>query len=81
MQPQMRGGYRSGVGLAVILGGGLLLGQTVQASPPDSVVTLTVRSVRRANGEGICRVEVCDQGPGIPSEHHDDVFTPFFTTN
>lgn len=39
--------------------------------------TLTVRSMR--DGEFV-RVEICDNGPGIPEDIVDRIFTPFFTT-
>ncbi len=43
----------------------------------QSVGTLTVRTRR----QGDCaRVEVCDDGPGVPEEHKARVFDPFFTT-
>jgi len=57
-----------------------LLLNAIEASPPDSVVTVSVRSVGHAGKGTVCRVEVCDRGRGIPQERHDDVFTPFFTT-
>jgi len=39
--------------------------------------TLTVRSMRE--GEFV-RVEICDDGPGIPDDIVERIFTPFFTT-
>ena len=39
--------------------------------------TLTLRTLRE--GEFV-RVEICDDGPGIPDEIIDRIFTPFFTT-
>jgi signal transduction histidine kinase len=40
--------------------------------------TLTVRTKRL--GEEKVRVEICDDGPGIPEDDVDQIFTPFFTT-
>lgn len=40
--------------------------------------TLTVRT-RRENDEMV-RIEICDDGPGIPEDIVDRIFTPFFTT-
>ncbi len=44
----------------------------------DGSGTLTVRTAR--DGETMIRVEICDDGPGIPDDLIDRVFTPFFTT-
>ena len=40
--------------------------------------TLTVRTSRE--NDGMVRVEICDDGPGIPEEIIERIFTPFFTT-
>jgi signal transduction histidine kinase len=40
--------------------------------------TLTVRTMR--DDDERVRVEICDDGPGIPSEIVERIFTPFFTT-
>jgi len=40
--------------------------------------TLTIRTARQ--GEDRIRVEICDDGPGIPEEIIDRIFTAFFTT-
>ena len=40
--------------------------------------TLTVRTMR--DGDDMVRVEICDDGPGIPEDVIERIFTPFFTT-
>ncbi|MDT5093833.1 MAG: hypothetical protein QOH60_3196 [Mycobacterium sp.] len=40
--------------------------------------TLTLRTM--AAGDGMIRVEIGDDGPGISQENIDRIFTPFFTT-
>jgi signal transduction histidine kinase len=44
----------------------------------DGHGTLTVRSSRE--NDDMIRIEICDDGPGIPQENIDRIFTPFFTT-
>lgn len=44
----------------------------------DGHGTLTVRTMRE--GDGMVRIEICDDGPGIPADIIDRIFTPFFTT-
>ena len=40
--------------------------------------TLTIRTC--AVGEDAIKVEICDDGPGIPEDIAERIFTPFFTT-
>ena len=42
------------------------------------VGTLTIRSSHV--GDDAIKVEICDDGPGIPAEIAERIFTPFFTT-
>jgi signal transduction histidine kinase len=44
----------------------------------DGRGTLTIRTKRE--GDDMIRVEIGDDGPGIPDEIIDRIFTPFFTT-
>ncbi|OBF24608.1 ATP-binding protein [Mycobacterium sp. ACS4331] len=40
--------------------------------------TLTVRTGRES--EDVVRIEICDDGPGIPEDVRERIFEPFFTT-
>ncbi|MGB3321637.1 MAG: ATP-binding protein [Mycolicibacterium fortuitum] len=44
----------------------------------DGHGTLTLRTSRET--DEMIRVEICDDGPGIPAEDINRIFTPFFTT-
>jgi signal transduction histidine kinase len=44
----------------------------------DGHGTLTLRTMRE--NEEMIRVEICDDGPGIPADIIENVFNPFFTT-
>lgn len=44
----------------------------------DGHGTLTLRTSRET--DEMIRVEICDDGPGIPTEDINRIFTPFFTT-
>lgn len=44
----------------------------------DGHGTLTIRTTRE--NEQMVRVEICDDGPGIPEDVIERIFTPFFTT-
>ncbi len=43
----------------------------------NSVVALSL--ARESNGQ--CRIEVRDNGPGIPRDRREDIFLPFYTTH
>ncbi|WP_349269734.1 histidine kinase [Mycolicibacterium parafortuitum] len=53
-----------------------LIDNAIQAM--NGVGTLTIRTMRE--NEDMIRVEICDDGPGIPEDIQDRIFTPFFTT-
>ncbi len=44
----------------------------------DGHGTLTLRTARES--DQMIRVEICDDGPGIPEDIIGRIFTPFFTT-
>lgn len=48
---------------------------TLDASPP----AITLKIARESNGS--CRIEVHDNGPGIPEDRREDIFLPFYTTH
>jgi signal transduction histidine kinase len=48
------------------------------AAMRDQGGTLTVRTCR--DGEKMLRVEICDNGPGVPEDVRERIFDPFFTT-
>ena len=52
-----------------------LLVNAVQAAP-GRPVTVTAREA----GEGMCRLEVRDEGPGVPPEERERIFRPFVTS-
>ena len=56
-----------------------LIENAAQAIPPGSAGRHTIRVATRAV-DGWVEVEVSDTGVGIPPEHRDRVFDPFFTT-
>ncbi|MGV0872786.1 ATP-binding protein [Mycolicibacterium sp. XJ879] len=53
-----------------------LIDNAIQAM--DGRGTLTIRTAR--HNDDMVRVEICDDGRGIPTDHIDRIFTPFFTT-
>jgi signal transduction histidine kinase len=55
-----------------------LLMNACDASPPDSIVH--VSAARDASRTDFVRIEVTDHGAGIPPQHLNAVFDPYFTT-
>jgi signal transduction histidine kinase len=54
-----------------------LIDNAVQAMAGQPGARLTLRSARDGD---MVRVEICDNGPGIPAENKQRIFEPFFTT-
>lgn len=52
-----------------------LLRNALEASPPEALVTIKTR--RAPSGVEIAFI---DRGPGVPPEHREQIFNPFFTT-
>jgi two-component system nitrogen regulation sensor histidine kinase GlnL len=51
----------------------------IQATEPGGGVSISSRTVRNGNAD-LVQLEVRDTGAGIPPEHLDEIFNPFFTT-
>lgn len=54
-----------------------VVANAIQASPPDSVVSVESRAVEDG---AVWELRVVDRGMGIPEELRSDVFRPYFTT-
>lgn len=57
-----------------------ILLNAIEATDEGGRVSVEVRTFSRKNGERFLQVEIRDTGRGIPEEHLDNVFIPFFTT-
>jgi two-component system NtrC family sensor kinase len=52
----------------------------IQATPEDGQIMVKTRSFMKPGGEPYVQVEFTDTGCGIPEEHLEEIFNPFFTT-
>ena len=52
----------------------------IQATPENGKITVKTRSFIKPGGEPYIQVECTDTGCGIPPEHIEEIFNPFFTT-
>ncbi len=52
----------------------------IEATGEAGQITIKTRSFEKPGGERYIQIEVTDTGHGIPAEHLEDIFTPFFTT-
>ena len=52
----------------------------IQATPERGKITVKTRPFRKPGGESYAQIEFTDTGCGIPGEHLEEIFNPFFTT-
>jgi len=52
----------------------------IQATSENGKITVKTRSFMKPGGEPYVQIEFADTGCGIPEEHLEDIFNPFFTT-
>jgi signal transduction histidine kinase len=56
-----------------------LLRNAIRATNDEAEPIVAVLFAREPNGQS--RIEVRDNGPGIPLDRRDDIFLPFYTTH
>lgn len=57
-----------------------LIGNSRDAMPEGGHITVTCKSIKRTDNEGVIQIRVSDTGTGIPPELTEKVFDPFFST-
>jgi signal transduction histidine kinase len=57
-----------------------LLLNAIEATSKGGHVNVEIRTFSKKGGERFLQVEIRDTGNGIPEEHLDNIFNPFFTT-
>lgn len=57
-----------------------ILLNAIDATPENGTITVKTRSFTKPGGELFLQVEFKDTGCGIPQEHLEEIFNPFFTT-
>ncbi len=57
-----------------------ILLNAIDATSENGTITVQTRSFMKPGGEPYVQIEFTDTGCGIPGEHLEDIFNPFFTT-
>ncbi len=57
-----------------------ILLNAIEATPEKGTITVKTRSFMKPGGQLFLQVEFRDTGCGIPEEHLEEIFNPFFTT-
>ncbi len=57
-----------------------ILLNAIDATSENGKITVKTRSFIKPDGEPYVQIEFTDTGCGIPGEHLEDIFNPFFTT-
>ncbi len=57
-----------------------ILLNAIDATPENGKITVKTQSFVKPGGEPYVQVEFTDTGCGVPGEHLEDIFNPFFTT-
>jgi signal transduction histidine kinase len=57
-----------------------ILLNAIDATSENGKITVQTRSFTKPGGEPYVQIEFTDTGCGIPKEHLEDIFNPFFTT-
>jgi signal transduction histidine kinase len=57
-----------------------ILLNAIEATPENGKITVETRSFVKPGGEAYIQIRFTDTGCGIPKEHLEDIFNPFFTT-
>jgi signal transduction histidine kinase len=52
----------------------------IQATPENGRIMVKTRAFTKPGGESYAQIEFADTGCGIPGEHLEEIFNPFFTT-